>query len=142
MNIKNEIPSSSLSHSLYHQSSAVAYAPIMPITTPTLHMTLILYLNLIIFKIFRTSLHVTTPLQPYLLHPSPHHHGIVHSGCSIPNSHHSTTSTGQQQILPLCQMPPIDSVFYGNHHQGIIDNTRRLLIEDLCQSPFHEQFNN
>ena len=56
LNVKNEIPSAalhsataSLPPSLYHQSSAVTYSPIMPITTPTLHMTWFL---LIFFKFY------------------------------------------------------------------------------------------
>uniref|UniRef100_A0A1I8BP24 NR LBD domain-containing protein n=1 Tax=Meloidogyne hapla TaxID=6305 RepID=A0A1I8BP24_MELHA len=133
VNVKNEIPSNPLPQSLYHQS-AVAYTPIMPITTPTLHMT--------------TSLHVTTPLQPYLLHPPHHHHGIINSGGPLTNSHHQSSS-GHQQLLPLCQLPPIEGVFYGNHHQqqqtslsngnGTVINSGRLLIEDLCLSPHHER---
>nr|CAD2166485.1 unnamed protein product [Meloidogyne enterolobii] len=141
VNVKNEIPSAAihatapLHPSMYHQSSAVGYSPIMPITTPTLHMT--------------TSLHVTTPLQPYLL---PHHHGILHSGGPLTNNphHHQSSSGHQQQLLPLCQMPPIEGVFYGNHHQqqqqtsfsnlngnGEVTTSGggRLLIEELCLSP-------
>ncbi|KAL3119929.1 hypothetical protein niasHT_007057 [Heterodera trifolii] len=76
--------------SIYHQTSAVTYTPIMPINTPTLHMT--------------TSLHVTTPLQPYhLFPPTSHHHGHqqqhhLHANNSQPPPHQQMQHNQQQQL--------------------------------------------
>jgi hypothetical protein len=91
--------------------------------------------------LFSTSLHVTTPLQPYLLHPPQHHPHNNNSNGGHPHSHHHQQQQhGQsqhQQLLPVCPMPAIDSVIYGLEASAINggDGGRSgFFINELCMT--------